>query len=501
MNLQATAGVRWRARGMAASVVIAVMSALAFVPRVLSQDAEEPPAPPVSLATVPVPGPGDEVMRTLVRDRTAAVQLGKALFWDTRVGSDNHTACATCHFSAGADSRVKPSGQPAWRATPLLGRARPEPHADTARLPAHALRQPRAGRAGGARQQRRGGIAGRVHGRLRPGVAPRRAPTTCERRLRCRLARRHRLQPQRRQHAARRAAQCAVGVQPGLQLPQLLGRPRQQHLQRRRSVRPAQRRCAGLAARAGCAARVDARVAVGVADVAVGGTAAVGERNELPRPHLRRSGTQARRSCRSWPISRSIRATACSARSPGGGRATASWFGVRSRRSIGRRVTTSRCRRATWCNRRASRICRARVTAAGSLAPSAPTAPPTGGQLLALLRPGGPPVPGHAGLGPDAVRPFRRRALECAERGGKARPCDLQRPEGAVRSLPQRRRVHECVAHQRDRRGTARPARGCEQQRLPLRQRLLYRVLQARPPPGGSRCGEPRTTPRLLKWE
>ncbi|MBI5363102.1 MAG: hypothetical protein HZA53_07965 [Planctomycetes bacterium] len=40
-------------------------------------------------------------------DRTAAVQLGKALFWDMQLGSDGVQACASCHFSAGADNRVK----------------------------------------------------------------------------------------------------------------------------------------------------------------------------------------------------------------------------------------------------------------------------------------------------------------------------------------------------------------------------------------------------------
>ncbi len=34
------------------------------------------------------------------------IVLGKALFWDVQVGSDGRTACATCHFHAGADHRV-----------------------------------------------------------------------------------------------------------------------------------------------------------------------------------------------------------------------------------------------------------------------------------------------------------------------------------------------------------------------------------------------------------
>ena len=64
-----------------------------------------PIAPPPSLRTVPVPVKGD--LLSLVQDRVAAVQLGKALFWDMQVGSDGLTACATCHHHAGADSRVR----------------------------------------------------------------------------------------------------------------------------------------------------------------------------------------------------------------------------------------------------------------------------------------------------------------------------------------------------------------------------------------------------------
>jgi cytochrome c peroxidase len=60
-----------------------------------------------SLRSVDVPGPSAAALRELVRDKKAAIQLGKALFWDSRVGSDNKTACASCHFHAGADNRIK----------------------------------------------------------------------------------------------------------------------------------------------------------------------------------------------------------------------------------------------------------------------------------------------------------------------------------------------------------------------------------------------------------
>ena len=41
----------------------------------------------------------------IVKDEGWALVLGKALFWEERAGSDG-MACASCHFSAGADSRL-----------------------------------------------------------------------------------------------------------------------------------------------------------------------------------------------------------------------------------------------------------------------------------------------------------------------------------------------------------------------------------------------------------
>jgi cytochrome c peroxidase len=52
-----------------------------------------------------------------VANLNAAIRLGKALFWDMQAGSDNKTACATCHFQAGGDARSRnqlnpgPNGQ------------------------------------------------------------------------------------------------------------------------------------------------------------------------------------------------------------------------------------------------------------------------------------------------------------------------------------------------------------------------------------------------------
>ncbi len=47
-----------------------------------------------------------DIVTPVVVNKTAAIALGKALFWDQGVGSDQ-MACASCHFHAGADNRVK----------------------------------------------------------------------------------------------------------------------------------------------------------------------------------------------------------------------------------------------------------------------------------------------------------------------------------------------------------------------------------------------------------
>jgi cytochrome c peroxidase len=60
---------------------------------------------PQSLKGVPVPEPPD--LGDYVMDRQAAIVLGKALFWDVSAGSDDTQACASCHFHAGADARIK----------------------------------------------------------------------------------------------------------------------------------------------------------------------------------------------------------------------------------------------------------------------------------------------------------------------------------------------------------------------------------------------------------
>ena len=56
---------------------------------------------PVPLSKVPIPMPAN--LGDFVKDRNAALKLGKALFWDMNTGGDGGQACASCHYRAGAD--------------------------------------------------------------------------------------------------------------------------------------------------------------------------------------------------------------------------------------------------------------------------------------------------------------------------------------------------------------------------------------------------------------
>src|SRR5688572_18900280 len=58
-----------------------------------------------SLKNISVPQPSE--VNRYVKDSTLLTALGKALFWDMQTGSDGRTACATCHFHAGADHRAQ----------------------------------------------------------------------------------------------------------------------------------------------------------------------------------------------------------------------------------------------------------------------------------------------------------------------------------------------------------------------------------------------------------
>jgi cytochrome c peroxidase len=72
---------------------------------------DDRPSVPGSLAEEKLPPiydriTGKPVDKDLLVDNERAIALGKALFWDMQAGSDGQ-ACASCHFSAGADNRAR----------------------------------------------------------------------------------------------------------------------------------------------------------------------------------------------------------------------------------------------------------------------------------------------------------------------------------------------------------------------------------------------------------
>jgi len=93
--------------------------------------------PIASLKGVAVPQPAN--LSRFVADPQALVVLGKALFWDVQVGSDGRIACATCHFHAGADHRVR--NQIAGPATSTTA-VRPNTTLTSGDFPFHAFANP-----------------------------------------------------------------------------------------------------------------------------------------------------------------------------------------------------------------------------------------------------------------------------------------------------------------------------------------------------------------------
>jgi cytochrome c peroxidase len=95
----------WRWTALLALCLFAATEGLAHIgPRPISLLGIAPPE---------VPGLVDGA-DPIVVDEAKAVALGKALFWDVAVGSDG-MACASCHFHAGADRRVKNQLAPSGR--------------------------------------------------------------------------------------------------------------------------------------------------------------------------------------------------------------------------------------------------------------------------------------------------------------------------------------------------------------------------------------------------
>lgn len=101
--------------------------------------------PMLSLKTVGIPAiPG---LSDFIRNPEAAIRLGKALFWDIQAGSDGN-ACASCHFHAGADNRMKNqlspglgAGDSSFQAT-LKGKGGPNYTLKPGDFPFHQLKDP-----------------------------------------------------------------------------------------------------------------------------------------------------------------------------------------------------------------------------------------------------------------------------------------------------------------------------------------------------------------------
>jgi cytochrome c peroxidase len=72
-----------------------------------------PPQPVNTENNIPLDTAGNGI----IKDKSWAIVLGKALFWDIQAGSDNQ-ACASCHFSAGADSRIRNQWSPGFNQKP-----------------------------------------------------------------------------------------------------------------------------------------------------------------------------------------------------------------------------------------------------------------------------------------------------------------------------------------------------------------------------------------------
>ncbi|MBD2300238.1 cytochrome C peroxidase [Nostoc sp. FACHB-190] len=93
--------------------------------------------PLASLKTVQVPEPDN--LKDFVKNKVAAIKLGKALFWDMQVGSDGVTACASCHFHAGADNRSKNQIAPGLLRLNIDQTENPDPVFDVGGAPNYQL--------------------------------------------------------------------------------------------------------------------------------------------------------------------------------------------------------------------------------------------------------------------------------------------------------------------------------------------------------------------------
>jgi cytochrome c peroxidase len=112
---------------------------LSFHAMPLAAQIVEPVTPLRALSKVRPPEPPN--LDEFVRDRAAAIALGKAFFWDMQIGSDGIQACASCHFLAGADPRARNQISPAIRRVDANWQPSPDFTFDPGRGPNTVLRR------------------------------------------------------------------------------------------------------------------------------------------------------------------------------------------------------------------------------------------------------------------------------------------------------------------------------------------------------------------------
>jgi len=109
-----TAVTQRRTRSATGAGGLALLLCCALLPGAARGATAIPPPTLLPLNQVPVPEPTN--LFQFVKNKPAAIRLGKALFWDMQAGSDGVQACASCHFHAGADNRLKNTVNPGTRA-------------------------------------------------------------------------------------------------------------------------------------------------------------------------------------------------------------------------------------------------------------------------------------------------------------------------------------------------------------------------------------------------
>jgi len=100
-------------RQLKTSIAIAILVVFTvLIGHTVSAQVGSPPLVPLSQVSIPEP----DNIGEFIRNKTAAIALGKTLFWDMQLGTDGNATCATCHFKAGADSRSKNQINPGLKA-------------------------------------------------------------------------------------------------------------------------------------------------------------------------------------------------------------------------------------------------------------------------------------------------------------------------------------------------------------------------------------------------